>query len=162
MDPHIQKQTSQSWLLCLSPSASNTCPCSFRIGFVSGVLVYARVASLMKEAAILNLQRTTPANLASKKQGQIYHQLFGGLAFASITLGSIAMIVNKALHGWGHFTSWHARLGLLTYILLVSNCYPDTTDLLRELMVSFAGNSSSCWGRKPLVRWSGLWRRREG
>ncbi|KIO30181.1 hypothetical protein M407DRAFT_20649 [Tulasnella calospora MUT 4182] len=73
--------------------------------------------------AILNLQRTALTNPESKRRGQIYHQLLGTVALVSITLGSTAMIVNKASYGWRHFTSWHARFGLLTYVLLVIQAF---------------------------------------
>lgn len=77
--------------------------------------------SLTDQVAILNLQRTTLANPESKRRGQIYHQFFVILAFTSITVGSTAVILYKASHGWKHFTSWHAKFGIVIYVLLVSS-----------------------------------------
>ncbi|KAG8933493.1 hypothetical protein FRC01_008919 [Tulasnella sp. 417] len=90
-----------------------------RLGYFAFHPPLQTLALVLFVFAILNLQRTTLANPVSKRKGQLYHQIFGGLALTSITLGFTAMIANKASHGWRHFASWHARFGLLTYILLV-------------------------------------------
>ncbi len=73
---------------------------------------------------ILTLQRTTLARPEGKKQGLARHQIWMGLlALPLITAGVTIMMVNKASHGAKHFTTWHAKFGLATWIWLVLTHY---------------------------------------
>ncbi|WRT68236.1 uncharacterized protein IL334_005212 [Kwoniella shivajii] len=43
-----------------------------------------------------------------------------GIALPVLAIGSAAMIYNKYLHGAKHFTSWHAKFGLVTVIWVLT------------------------------------------
>jgi len=76
------------------------------------------LALLFFTYGILTLQPTS--QIRTKKHGLARHQvamlLFG---FLSILLGSIFMIYNKVTHGSDHFTTYHAKFGLVALIWIV-------------------------------------------
>lgn len=59
---------------------------------------------------ILLLQPTKTA--VAKKTGLQAHQIAQAIGLFSVAAGATFIIVNKALHGAAHFTTFHARFGL--------------------------------------------------
>jgi len=69
---------------------------------------------------ILSLQRTTLDDPDGKRKGLVFHQYWIALfALPVITAGTWIMIYAKYSYGAHHFTSWHAKFGLLTWIWLI-------------------------------------------
>lgn len=69
---------------------------------------------------ILTLQPTTLAQPKAKAQGFARHQLFMFcLGFPFITIGSLAILYNKKVKGYGHFESWHGALGITALVWML-------------------------------------------
>ncbi|KAH9951275.1 hypothetical protein B0H21DRAFT_274188 [Amylocystis lapponica] len=67
---------------------------------------------------ILTLQPTSRPT--TKAAGLARHQIFMlALGFPAIFLGTLAIFINKNVHGQRHFTTWHGRLGLITICWMV-------------------------------------------
>ncbi|KAI0928399.1 hypothetical protein AcW1_005654 [Taiwanofungus camphoratus] len=62
---------------------------------------------------ILTLQPTSQPT--SKAAGLSRHQLIMlGLGLPAILLGTLAILINKRLHGYAHFVTWHGTFGIIT------------------------------------------------
>ncbi|GAA5821090.1 hypothetical protein JCM10212_001144 [Sporobolomyces blumeae] len=74
------------------------------LGFVEGVL----------------LLQPNPVNSSSKKKGIQLHQVFQYTALPLIIAGATFIVYNKAIKGANHFTTWHAKAGLVTLCLIAT------------------------------------------
>ncbi|KZO96825.1 hypothetical protein CALVIDRAFT_536744 [Calocera viscosa TUFC12733] len=66
--------------------------------------------------AIETLQPT--ATSTSKKLGLVRHQNLQIAALVLLSVGTSAMVINKAVHAAPHITTWHALFGLVAYLWL--------------------------------------------
>jgi len=66
---------------------------------------------------ILTLQPTSLAQPKAKAAGFARHQFFiAYLGVPVIFVGSLAIMVNKSVHGYDHFTTWHGFLGFVVLL----------------------------------------------
>ncbi|KAJ8296676.1 hypothetical protein OF846_001022 [Rhodotorula toruloides] len=70
-----------------------------------------------ERAGILLLQ-PQPPNAAYKRKGLQLHQVVQYTSGVAIVAGAAFIVYNKVAHGAKHFTTWHAKSGLLTLILI--------------------------------------------
>ncbi|WWC90874.1 uncharacterized protein L201_005811 [Kwoniella dendrophila CBS 6074] len=62
-----------------------------------------------------------PSNSTIKERKFKSHQsIMLGFALPILAIGSLAMVYNKYLHGAKHFTTWHAKLGLISIIWVLT------------------------------------------
>ncbi|GAA5841456.1 hypothetical protein JCM5353_007275 [Sporobolomyces roseus] len=80
--------------------------------------VFQSVAVLLFIEGIILLQ-PPPSNATVKRTGRQLHQTFQGIATLLIITGAIFIIYNKASHGAPHFTTWHAKIGLITLSFII-------------------------------------------
>ncbi|KAJ8296677.1 hypothetical protein OF846_001022 [Rhodotorula toruloides] len=72
------------------------------LGFLEGIL----------------LLQPQPPNAAYKRKGLQLHQVVQYTSGVAIVAGAAFIVYNKVAHGAKHFTTWHAKSGLLTLILI--------------------------------------------
>ncbi|GAA5870571.1 hypothetical protein JCM16303_001522 [Sporobolomyces ruberrimus] len=65
------------------------------------------------------LLQPKPSNSTVKRTGQKLHQAFQGVATLLIIAGSAVIIYKKASGGAPHFTTWHAKIGLVTFCFIL-------------------------------------------
>ncbi|KAI0076653.1 hypothetical protein K474DRAFT_1622531, partial [Panus rudis PR-1116 ss-1] len=85
--------------------------------FSAHPLLNSVAIALLLESTLL-LQPTSSNTPKAKRTGAIVHSILNMTAFLAMYAAFIVMIVNKAQHHGNHFESAHARLGLITYILI--------------------------------------------
>ncbi|WWC63132.1 uncharacterized protein I303_105732 [Kwoniella dejecticola CBS 10117] len=79
--------------------------------------VHPPMQSLAITAFLLGITPLQPPGTNSSIKATRFksHQnIMLGLALPILTIGSVAMVYNKYLHGAPHFTSWHGKLGLIS------------------------------------------------
>ncbi|BGO98274.1 hypothetical protein NBRC10513v2_002666 [Rhodotorula toruloides] len=72
------------------------------LGFLEGIL----------------LLQPQPPNAAYKRKGLQLHQVVQYTSCAAIVAGAAFIVYNKVAHGAKHFTTWHAKSGLVTLTLI--------------------------------------------
>jgi len=88
------------------------------LGWFAPHPVLQTLALLFFTYGIMTLQPTSQPR--TKEHGLARHQVaMALLGFPSIALGSMFMIYNKTTHGSDHFTTWHAKFGLVAIIWIV-------------------------------------------
>lgn len=77
---------------------------------------FQSLAVLLFTEGVLVLQPTRTAG--AKSTGLKLHQIFQLSALPCLLAGSFFIFYNKLIHSAAHFTSWHARFGLATVVLV--------------------------------------------
>jgi len=110
------------------------------------------LAVLLFGIGILTLQPTSKSAPRAKERGLKIHQIIQlGLGAPCILVGSTMMILNKIDHGAAHFTTWHAKFGLISVIWIVVH------SLFGGLSVWFGGRALGGQERgKALWKWHRL------
>ncbi|BGP21974.1 hypothetical protein JCM10295v2_000851 [Rhodotorula toruloides] len=89
------------------------------LGFLEGIL----------------LLQPQPPNATYKRKGLQLHQVVQYTSCAVIVAGAVSIIYNKVAHGARHFTTWHAKAGLLEpFLPLPPSLF---TLILISLQISF-------------------------
>ncbi|GAA5927903.1 hypothetical protein JCM10213_000922 [Rhodosporidiobolus nylandii] len=65
------------------------------------------------------LLQPQPASIAVKRKGLLLHQVFQFTSLALIVAGAAFIVYNKAIRGAKHITTWHARFGVATLVLIL-------------------------------------------
>ncbi|WWC71712.1 uncharacterized protein I206_105670 [Kwoniella pini CBS 10737] len=88
--------------------------------------VHPPMQSLAITAILLGITPLQPPSTNSSiKQNRFksHQSIMLGLALPILTIGSLAMVYNKYIHGSSHFTTWHGKLGLISIIWIITQAF---------------------------------------
>lgn len=71
---------------------------------------------IMMEAILIFSPESSVMSSASRKNKVRAHWILQTISLALTWVGFVAIVVNKAVHGKAHFTSWHGTMGLITVL----------------------------------------------
>ncbi|GAA6007951.1 hypothetical protein JCM11491_006553 [Sporobolomyces phaffii] len=117
--------------------------------------VFQSLAVLIFIEGIILLQ-PQPSNLAVKKTGQKLHQAFQGVATLLIIAGSVAILYKKASSNAPHFTTWHAKIGLITLCLILSQALFGAVAVFTPSLVGGPGKAKALYKYHRLSGYLGL------
>nr|XP_019044517.1 hypothetical protein I302_06429 [Kwoniella bestiolae CBS 10118]OCF23447.1 hypothetical protein I302_06429 [Kwoniella bestiolae CBS 10118] len=69
---------------------------------------------------ITPLQPPSPNSTTKQTRFKTHQSVMLGFALPLLAIGSSAMIYNKYIHGAKHFTTWHAKLGLISVLWVIA------------------------------------------
>ncbi|GAA5924416.1 cytochrome b561 domain-containing protein [Sporobolomyces koalae] len=116
---------------------------------------FQSLAVLLFVEGIVLLQ-PKPANSAVKQKGQTLHQTFQGVATLSIIAGATFIIYNKAAHGAAHFTTWHAKVGLITLCVVLLQAVFGAVAVFAPSLVGGEGKAKSLYKYHRMSGYIGL------
>ncbi|GAA5832295.1 hypothetical protein JCM3766R1_002368 [Sporobolomyces carnicolor] len=117
--------------------------------------LFQSLAVLIFVEGIVLLQ-PRPTNAAVKRTGQTLHQTFQGVASLLIFAGAAFIIYNKAAHGAKHFTTWHAKIGLITLCLILLQGLFGAVAVFTPSLVGGTGKAKSLYKYHRMSGYVGL------
>ncbi|GAA5957284.1 hypothetical protein JCM3765_000412 [Sporobolomyces pararoseus] len=117
--------------------------------------LFQSLAVLLFIEGIVLLQ-PQPTSSSVKQTGQKLHQTFQGTATLLIIAGASFIIYNKAAHGAPHFTTWHAKIGLITLCFILLQAIFGAVAVFAPSLVGGTGKAKALYKYHRMSGYVGL------